>query len=750
MPSTNIDESADRLKYTLLCVGVLVLAPVLVRAPQLFDLLLADPTLLYAGLADGLRAGPLGGFPPFPTIDPNIAFTSHALGHRAALDVLSGHIPWWNHFEGVGTPLVGEMQAAALFPLTWLLVLKSGQFYMHIALQVISGVATWQLLRRIGCSKLAAVAAALAFEFNGTFAWLANAVINPIPFLPLTLLGIEILRERVARAKAGGHAFLTIGLAASLYAGFPEVAYLNGLLILAWTLVRTAALPYAERWLFLRRVVIGGIAALAISAPVLVPFFDFLPLANTGGHEGTGFESVHLSPGFLVGLLAPYAFGAIFQLSEHAGFWGAVGGYAGCALVALALAGAAGRTFRGLRIMLVVWVLVTIGISYGFPGSGLIVKIVPGLKLAAYFRYLPPSWEFSLCVLAAFALTDLSRDGASRALRIAVALVALAVIAAIWTTHRHGLSLHGRLALGNAIFLAVVLLAMAALAWRSRSGETRRRALAALLVLEAVVCFAIPTLSTPSRGAVALDGVHYLQANLGFQRFVTLGPVQPNYGAYFGIASINHNDLPIPRIWTDYVERHLDSNAPPILFTGSSRQDSAGPSAADQLIANLDAYRRVGVRYVLAPKESPGQPAFASLAHYVDETPQPALREVFSDKVMRVFELANPAPYFSAPGCTLVADTRNSVEADCTAASSVTRLELFMRGWRATVNGEATPIAQTGEIFQRIALPAGRSTIRFEFAPPFIGWAWAAFVIGWILFAIAFTSFAARSHRQPQ
>ncbi|MDR5737677.1 hypothetical protein [Caballeronia sp. LZ016] len=299
-----------------------MLAPVLVRAPQLFDLLLADPTLLYAGLADGLRAGPLGGFPPFPTIDPNIAFTSHALGHRAALDVLSGHIPWWNHFEGVGTPLVGEMQAAALFPLTWLLVLKSGQFYMHIALQVISGVATWQLLRRIGCSKLAAVAAALAFEFNGTFAWLANAVINPIPFLPLTLLGIEILRERVARAKAGGHAFLTIGLAASLYAGFPEVAYLNGLLILAWTLVRTAALPYAERWLFLRRVVIGGIAALAISAPVLVPFFDFLPLANTGGHEGTGFESVHLSPGFLVGLLAPYAFGAIFQLFRTCGFLG--------------------------------------------------------------------------------------------------------------------------------------------------------------------------------------------------------------------------------------------------------------------------------------------------------------------------------------------------------------------------------------------------------------------------------------------
>ncbi|SAK71610.1 Bacterial membrane protein YfhO [Caballeronia fortuita] len=739
MPRTTIDGSDDRLKSMLLCVGILVFAPILARAPLLLGLLIADPALLYGGLADGLRAGPLGGFPPFPTIDPNIAFTSHALGHRAALDVLGRHIPWWNHFEGVGTPLVGEMQAAALFPLTWLLVFDNGQLYMHITLQIISGLATWALLRRIGCSKLAAVAAALAFEFNGTYAWLANAVINPIPFLPLTLLGIELLHERVARAKAGGYALLSTGLAASLYAGFPEVAYLNGLLILVWTLVRSAALPSADRWIFLRRVVIGGIAALAISAPVLVPFFDFLPLANTGGHEGSGFESIHLSPGLLVGTLAPYAFGAIFQLPEHAGYWGAVGGYAGCVLVALAFAGAAGHAHRGLRIALVLWVVVTVGISYGFPGSSVIVKIVPGLKVAAYFRYLPPSWEFALCVLAGFALTDVAREGGSRALRIAVAFVALAVVAAIWTTYRHGMSLHGRLALGSAIFVAVIVLAMAALAWRARTGETRRRALAVLLALEAVVYFVIPTLSAPSRGTVVLDGVRYLQKNLGMQRFVTLGPVQPNYGAYYGIASINHNDLPIPRAWTDYVERHLDSNAPPILFTGSSRQDPAGPSAADQLIANLDAYRRVGVRYVLAPKEALGLPAFASLARHAG-APDASLEPVFDDKVMRVFELSNPAPYFSAPGCTLIANARNSVDADCENASTLTRLELFMRGWHASVNGEAARIGQTGEIFQRVALPPGRSAVRFEFVPPFMNWAWTAFVIGWVLVAIGFVA----------
>lgn len=751
MPRTNIDESAARLQFTLLCVGILVLAPILARVPLLLGLLIADPTLLYGGIAQGLRAGPLGGFPPFPTIDPNIAFTSHALGHRAALDVLSGHIPWWNHFEGVGTPLVGEMQAAALFPLTWLFVFKNGQLYMHLTLQIISGLSTWALLRKVGCVRLAAVAGALAFEFNGTYAWLANAVINPIPSLPLTLLGIEMLHERVRRAEPGGQTLLTIGLAASLYAGFPEVAYLNGLLILTWTLVRAAALPRANRWVCARRVVLGGIVALAISAPVLVPFFDFLPLADTGGHAGTGFESVHLSPGFLVGALAPYAFGAIFQFPEHAGFWGAVGGYAGCVLVALAFVGATGRTYRGLRIALVVWVLITVGISYGFPGSSLIVKTVPGLKIAAYFRYLPPSWEFSLCVLAAFALTDLSREQDSRTLKLAIVLVALAVVAAIWTAREHGMHLHGRLALGNAIFVVAILLTMAAFAWRARTPEMRQRAMAALLVIEATGYFVIPTLSNPSRGTVELDGVHYLQKNLGLQRFVTLGPVQPNYGAFFGIASINHNDLPIPRIWTDYVGRHLDSNAPPILFTGSSRQDPAGPSAADQLLANLDAYRNVGIRFVLVPKEALGLPAFASLVRHVDAAPDAMLKEVFSDKVMRIYELSGPAPYFGAADCTLAAQTRNRVEADCTAASSLTRLELSMQGWRATVNDKAAPITPTGEIFQRVALPAGRSTIRFEFVPPFINWAYVAFVIGWIMFALDLTShFTARHAKQPR
>lgn len=715
------------------CLVLLLLAPILVKAPLLIGALIADPALLYAGLHSHLHAGPLTGYPPYPTIDPNIAFTSHALGRRAALNLFDGQSLWWNHFEGVGVPLAGEVQSAALFPLTWLLILRDGQSYMHIALQVIAGWSTWALLRRIGCTPLAATAAALVFEFNGTFAWLANAVVNPIPFLPLTLLGIEVLWDRVATRRKGGAAWLIIGLAASLYAGFPEVAYLDGLLVLVWALVRAASLPRDLRLAFWVRICVGGLAALALAAPALVPFFDFLPLANTGGH-GDGFASAHLSPSYALALLSPYAFGSIFQQAPFADFWGSVGGYAGYVLMALALCGIRGPTHRGLSLALALWTAVCLALTYGMPGVSVLLHIVPGLKLAAFYRYLPPSWEFSMCTLAAFALTDLATAPSARRLRVMTVLVGLACALGAWTMAHAGLHPVGRIPHIAWIVTAAFAAALFAITWQWRPVASRTRVLAGLLAFETVLYFLIPVLSYPSRGTIELGGVHYLQQNLGFQRFATLGPVQPNYGSYFGIASVNHNDLPIPKAWTNYVAAHLDGNAPPILFTGVSRDDPGGPSAADSLVASLEAYRRIGTRYVLAPKDFEGTPGSAGFMQRTRD-PDTKLAQVFADDRMRIFEITDPAPYFSAAGCTLSIKDRDTLDARCDKPSTLVRLELAMKGWSARVNGESRRIETTGEIFQSVALPQGESTVRFVFTPPFINWAWLAFTLGLLVLA---------------
>ncbi|WP_198390088.1 hypothetical protein [Burkholderia ubonensis] len=723
----DIGYSTNRITVT--AVVLLCLAPLIVKAPLLLGLLIADPTLLYAGLQQGLLPGPFGGFPPLPTIDPNIAFTSHALGHRAILDILHGQWPWWNYYEGVGAPLAGEMQSAAFFPLTWLLYFRNGQLYMHLALQMIAGVSTYLLLRRLRIAQVGAVAAALVFQFNGTFAWLANAVINPIAFLPLTLIGIELALERVASGRRGGAVWITIGLAAALYAGFPEMAYLDGLLILGWALARTATLPAALRTRFLLRVCTGGVAALLLSAPILLAFFDYLPLSFTGGHEGDGFASSHLAASTLIATLVPYIFGGIFQDPAAGSFWGSVGGYAGIVLLMLALYGTVGKRYRGLRILLALWVIVTVAMSYGLPGTSVIVRIIPGLKLAAFYRYFPPSWEFSLCVLAALALDDITNTPARKRLSYAYGAMLVLLGAGCLIAHRAGFRPHGHYALRALLFTAALLAVLALTLSALRSNAKSQRlalALSILLAGESVAYFIAPVMSNPSHGTVDLAGVRFLQANLGMQRFVTLGPVQPNYGSYFGIASINHNDLPIPRAWTEFVASKLDVNAPSVLFTGSSRADPAGPSSQDSLLKNLPNYLAVGTRYVLAPISAP----------LPEEAKARGIREVAADTNMRIYELGKPRPYFDAPACSLNAATRGEVLANCTQRTTLTRLELYMPGWRAFVNGQETAISQVDEIFQRIDVPAGKSNVRFVFRPPHIEWAFLAWAIGLLIMLI--------------
>ena len=89
-----------------------------------------------------------------PSIDPNVGFITQPFGHLAALDLLHGHLPWWNYFEGMGQPLAGEMQSAALLPLVLLFVFPAGLLLFHLSLQLIAGVSTYFLGRFYGAAGI--------------------------------------------------------------------------------------------------------------------------------------------------------------------------------------------------------------------------------------------------------------------------------------------------------------------------------------------------------------------------------------------------------------------------------------------------------------------------------------------------------------------------------------------------------------------------------------------------------------------
>ena len=704
----------------------LVVAPFAAKIHFLLGLLAANPMYLYGRFASHLVIG----VAPFPK-DPNIAITSQALGHRAALDLLSGHVPWWNYFEGIGAPLAGEMQSAALFPLTPLLWFEDGQFYFHICLQIIAGLSTYFLMRRIGVGALAALVAGVVFEFNGTFAWQGNAIVNPIAFLPVVLLGVETARQRVASGRGGGRRWIAAGVALSLYAGFPEIAYLDGLLIAAWCLVRAGTMPRGEDFRFLFRVGLGAVVGVLLAAPILIAFGDYLTVAYVGPHTGAGFIHSFVDPRHFATLLFPYLDGWYFFDRPQVMFWGAVGGYCGLGLFAIAIVGALGKRDRALRIVLAGWAIVALAATYGVPGVAWILSFIPGFGLSAFFRYLAPSFEFAFAVLAALAVDDQLRHQRLPArsfwigCAIAGSVACVALYAALPRLERNIFLTATVMSAGIAVLSVIILLLIGM--W-PMTGRRRAAFLTAGLSVEAIAFFTIATFGTPLSGRLERGGIHFLQTHLGVQRFYTLGPIAPDYGSYFGIAQLNYDDLPVPRDWSSYVVAHLDDNiSAPLYFRAETRRHRDGPSAAENLAKNLPNYLALGVRYVVAlpgfdMNGLPGWPA-----------PEP----VYSDAAMDIYELTGWRPYATAEGCRVNIESRDAITADCPAPSRLTRLEYFMPGWRAWVNGAETPVARAEGLVQQVALPAGRSTVRFRFRPPYMPLGYAALIIGCIAFAVA-------------
>jgi hypothetical protein len=662
----------------------------------------------------------------FPTIDPNIAYTSFALGARAAKDLLHLHWPLWNPFEGLGTPLLGEMQSAALFPLTPLLLLPGGQAIEDVILQIIGGLGFYALARALRFRRASAFTVAFCFEFCALFVWLKFAVVNLIPFLIwLLVFSLRLIQEASQRSvgdsawmlptKTSVHNILGLALAAAcaVFGGYPEVVFIFTVFLTGW--VTFYSLVTLSAWRHFARLAlnlfIAFLVACCVAAPVLLAFLSFVPDASFAGHLTASWASAHLGPVAAVRYLFPYIGGPIFAYPAPANdSMGGIGGYCGVALPLLALLGLLTPGRLSERLFWAATIFIFLGATQGLGTAHQLLMLIPGMKLTALYRQANIVWFTAILLLAGHAL-----ESGMMAVRwrFIVALVLMgAMIAAIVSVDWHWLATLTDTT-GTRHWMAASFLIGAGLLILAAIGIVRKnkRLVIGAVATETLVTFLLPALSYPTAARIDNAMIAFLQNHAGYQRVVNMNVVnedmlEANFGSYFQIPLLNYNDIPAPTRTAKYIQTNLD---PYYSIDGLLFLPGWGPPTVDEvarqkeMVRRLDAYAAVGVKYVLTPpKLLPQRNADAKL--------------VFSSFSGDVYKLRGARPFFAAPGCVATPHSFDEVALDCRGPSALTRLELWMPGWQATVDGVREPIAKAA-VFQRVEVPAGRHTVSFDYNP---------------------------------
>lgn len=694
---------------------VVAAAVALANLPYLVGFTHPDPLITRSGLGSW---GTI--LPGTTTLDPNDGFTAQALTHRAMLDWLHLQVPWWNPYEGTGAPLAGEMEAAPFFPPSLLVLLANGQLFEHVLLELTAGFSTVLLLRRLDVSWLAATAASVAFALNGTFAWFAHAPVNPVPLLPLLLLSVERAYTASAKGSPAGWKLIAVVVALSVAAGFPEVAYIDGLLAVVWCVWRCCCLPRARRWGLIRTLASGAVCGALLSGPLLVAFADYLHAGDSGTHTLSQIGH-HLPAEALVQYLIPYAYGPANTSAGQAhpalfALWNNVGGYLTAALVMLAITGLfSGHVSRGLRMTLCGCALVALSEMTGYPPLlWHILVVFPGMGQVNFYRFANSALTMCVVVLAAFGIDSIATRASSRrryelvGLGVTVAAGVAVLAAGNFTTGTAG----GIRAVAFwSMVWAPVSTLLITLAATLRAHRTRVAIPVLVVCIEAIGLFSVPEFSAPRDYAVDMAPASFLRTHLGDFRFFTLGPIQPNYGSYFGVASLNVNDIPIPAMFSSYVHRELDHYVLPYVFVGNDGggRPATAPTPEQELVRNVAAYRSAGVRYVIAPS---GLRLPSSDGTFT---------RVLTTPSSWIYLLNDARPLFSAQAaghCRIVATSFDSVRVGCRRPTLLTRTETNMPGWRASVGGHAVTIHTIDGIFQRIAVSAGTHTVTFSYTPP--------------------------------
>ncbi|QDH16586.1 YfhO family protein [Swingsia samuiensis] len=555
---------------------IIIILPIVIYFPELIGLTSSDPMMTSSTVIVNpppfTHGGLLPGNPGW--IDGCAGVFVEALGRLVTLDWLHGIIPWWNPYSGVGMPFAGEYQPAAFFlPFVLFLALPNGLLMMKCTLQIIAGLSTYAFLKKIPLAPKAAFIGALLYMFNGTYAWASDGPSEPLAFLPLALYGVECARE-------GRWGWLTIGLSYLMLSGFPETAYLLGLLVLGWAVVRFFQ-SGKDRLKYTTNIILAGLVAALIAAPQLLAFMSYLPYADVGSHASVNDTPLPTEAWSM--LFFPYINGPFFYGNQF-NSWYALGGYLGVINPLIALISLSIRKYTSLRWFLFLFAISIIGKQANLPIITWVIDHIPEAAHTVFYRLSEPVVEACFIFLVSFAIDDLIQKRLSPRKYIYLCFSLVSVILG-WVifldlpmikklhSFSYGPITSHQYFIASVIMTSFEMLLLLFLYLKKSSPQK----IGIFAFLCNLIFFAFPLLSARPEHPLDQPFLDSLRTETkNFQRFVTLGPIEPNYGVYLGIPSINFNAIPTPRNWIARIKKDFGNRLDPVTFDGDFPRDENG------------------------------------------------------------------------------------------------------------------------------------------------------------------------------
>jgi len=650
-----------------------------------------------------------------------------------------GSLPLWNPYNGVGLPLAFNWQSAPFsLPVvaSYLVPLRYAFDTVVIVTLVLAGTGVYTFCRLLGITPVAALFAGTVFELSGSLsAWLGfpHGVVMAWGgwLFAATLL---VLR---GRRRATSITFFAIVLAATIYAGQPEVLVvfvislaLFALVVVGARFVRepgsTSARPLID-------LTIAALAGVALGAPLALPGYQVVAQSVRNGTGTSQALPIHNLMWFVTQGYDGLRIRGSIPLVANVLFYPQYAAYIGIIAFVLGVLGVLMFSHRiEVRALLVV-----IGAAFlvlFVPWVVHVMNHIPVFGTAAWLRALMP-FTLGIAVLGGYGVDALVRSAADRKVRRVLAAgfgISGFLTVIVYANARGSLktvawnqrldTIWG-LAIGIIAGLAVTGCLYIAYGRESEYAKQvpyRLVGIASavlLIIVESgfLISAGAATLSSSSSSYTPTAADLKLQAIVGSARVgfgggkcTTVG-IDPSVNSMLSVHELDAYDPVIPKwYFSSWVAVTGQSAGIPSFNLYCPR------------ITTVEQARLYGIEYVLEPTRSTPGPVGSA---FVDNVGDEALYRVADafPATLSALSASGQIPSIRTSGSQVPVSQANpanwTMHTDSTSAG-VLRLRLAdFPGWNATVDGRPVRLRKFAGAMMQLKVPAGRHTVEVNYWP---------------------------------